>query len=242
MQAVILAAGMGKRLRPITDRLPKGLVEIEGKPLLEYSLNALIKNGIKDVVLVVGFLGGMFQQRFGNEYRCLKIEYVENKEYDKTGSMYSLTEAEGMIKGDIILLESDLLYDPMAIEILLNSELKDCFLVSKLSNSGDEVYICVDDNQKIIELGKNISNESKKCAIGEMVGISKFSRGLLKRVFKEAKKDYGQNHLNRHYEERVFLTSKSGFPIYALLCDDLDWIEIDKMDDLKRAKEKKSKK
>lgn len=237
MKAVILAAGVGKRLKPITNTLPKGLIEIGGESLLEYSFDALKENGIREVIIVTGFFSEAIKQRFEKEYRGLKINYVLNKEYYKTGSMYSLSKAKDRINGEIVLLESDLLYDSKAIGILLNSNFKDCILVAELSGSDDEVYVCVDDNQRIIELGKNIADENKKNAIGELVGISRFSREFLSKLFKRAEEDYEKGKLNSHYEECVFATSKLGNPVYAVLCKDLAWIEIDNENDLKRAKE-----
>jgi choline kinase len=237
LQAVILAAGLGKRLKPVTDILPKGLIEIRGKSLLEYSLNALSQNGIKEVIIIVGFLHKAIKQKFKEDYSGLKITYVLNKEYSKTGSMYSFSKVKEIIKGDIILLESDLLYEPNAIKVLLDFARKDAILVSRLSGSRDEVYICVDDNQRIIELGKNINEQSRKKAVGELVGISKFSREFLSELFEKAEEDYEKGKLNYHYEECVFATSKSGRPVYAVLCKDLTWIEIDNENDLKKARE-----
>lgn len=239
MQAVILAAGRGERLRPLTENLPKGLITIEGKTLLEYSLDTLRKNGIKEVIIVVGFCQDAIKRRFGENYRGLKIVYVSNDEYGITGSMYSFSKAKDLLRDDTtLLLESDLLYDPRAVKKVLEAPYKDCILVSELSHSGDEVYICVDDNQKITQLGKNISKEGRKNTVGELVGISKFAPKFLNQLFKKAEEDYRIGELNHHYEESVFAASrKSGIPVYAVLCKDLVWIEIDTEDNLKKAKE-----
>mgnify|MGYP001598219661 CR=1 FL=1 len=236
MQAVILAAGAGQRLKPVTNALPKGLIEIEGKTLLEYSLDALDEGGLKDIIIVTGFFGEAIKQKFGNKYAGLKITYVLNEEYYKSGSMYSFSKARDIINNDILLLESDLLYDSKAIGVLLNSGFKDCVLAGKLSGSGDEVYICVDENQRITELGKDITYENKKKAIGELVGISKFSKEFLAELFKNAEGDYKKGEANRHYEECILATAKSGNPVYGLLIGGLVWTEIDNEKDLLKAK------
>lgn len=236
MQAVILAAGAGQRLKPVTNALPKGLIEIEGKTLLEYSLDALDESGLNDIIIVTGFFGEAIKQKFGNKYAGLKITYVLNEEYYKSGSMYSFSKARDIINKDILLLESDLLYDSKAIGVLLNSGFKDCVLAGKLSGSGDEVYICVDENQRITELGKDITYENKKKAIGELVGISKFSKEFLAELFKNAEDDYKKGEVNRHYEECVLATAKSGNPVYGLLISGLVWVEIDNEKDLLKAK------
>jgi MurNAc alpha-1-phosphate uridylyltransferase len=73
LQVIILAAGIEERLKPATNTLLKGLIETEGEPLLEYSLNALKENGIRKVIIVIGFLGEAIEQKLGKAYRGLKI-------------------------------------------------------------------------------------------------------------------------------------------------------------------------
>ena len=237
MQTVILAAGKGRRLKARTDTLPKAMIEIGGKSLLEYSLESLVQNGITDVIVVVGFCHETITRRFGTRFLGSKIRYVINDNYAGTGSMYSLSLVRDIIEDEIVLLESDLLYEPRAINILLNGSLPNAILVAKLSGSGDEVYICVNENMEITELGKNIPEASKTHAIGELSGISRFQREFLELVFKNAQEDFRKGELNHHYEDCVFKTSQSTTPVYAKLASDLVWIEIDSEEDLRKARE-----
>ena len=179
MQAVILAAGKGTRLKAKTDTLPKAMIEIEGKPLLEYSLDALIENGITAVVLVVGFRHETIGRKFGTDYRGLKIRYVLNENYAGSGSMYSLALVKDIIEDEILLMESDLLYESRAISRLLNDGHPNSILVAGVSGSGDEVYICANQKQEITALGKNIPMSSRETAIGELAGISRFKSNFL---------------------------------------------------------------
>lgn len=235
MKAVILAAGMGVRLHPLTYKIPKGLIEIDGKTLLEYSLNNLSLFGINSVIIVTGYLEEMIQEKIGNSFNGMNITYVTNEIYSKSGSMYSFSRAKDIIDENILLLESDLLYDPKAIEVVRDSKIEDLILVTDLSGSGDEVFVCADENKRITALGKNI--EIKNQIVGELVGISKFSMRFLDILFKKAEEDYKAKQLNFHYEECVFATSTMGYPVYAQKCENLAWIEIDKENDLIRAKE-----
>ena len=237
MQAVILAAGKGTRLKTETDALPKAMIEIGGKPLLEYSFEALIQNGITDVIIVVGFRHETITQRFGTRYRGLRIEYVVNDNYAGSGSMYSLSLVKDLIKDEILLLESDLLYESRALDILLNGGRPNSILVTGLSGSGDEVYICANAKRQITELGKNIPQDSKKRAVGELAGISRFEPKFLKLVFLKAQEDFQKGEFNYHYEECVFRTSKNTAPVYAAPGGDLAWIEIDTAEDLRKARE-----
>ncbi len=106
----------------------------------------------------------------------LKIDYVLNDNYAGSGSMYSLSLVKDLIEDEILLMESDLLYESRAISLLLEGGHPNSILVAGLSGSGDEVYICANDKQEITDLGKNIPAGSKKNAIGELAGISKFQR------------------------------------------------------------------
>ncbi len=235
MKAVILAAGMGIRLKPLTNDMPKAFIKIDGKSLIIRSLDNLNNVGINDLIIVVGYLEDYFKKKIGYHYKNLKIKYISNPKYSVTGSMYSLSQTEGLIDDNILLLESDLLYEKISLKTLLNSSEPSEILVAPLSGSGDEVYICVNENNELINLGKNIMN--KEDAIGELVGISKLSYDFLKELYKQAKMDYERNENNYHYEEVIFKLSKK-LAIKCRMIKDLNWTEIDNDEDLIRAKEK----
>ena len=237
MKAVILAAGMGTRLQPLTKDIPKCLLNIDGKTLLDRSLINLAEFGIRDVIIVTGFQSDKIEQTFGNSYHGIDLCYVTNPRYSETGSMYSFSQARDLIDDNILLLESDLLYEQKAIKVILSSPLDDVILVSNLLHSGDDVYICINNKQQITNLGKNIPELEKQQAIGCLVGISKFSPTFLTELFEQAERDYANNILTDHYEESVLKTSRSGHPVYVEQCSDLRWIEIDNQSDLTRAKQ-----
>lgn len=236
MQAVILAAGVGGRINNEKTALPKGLIDLGGKPLLEYSLAALNQYGITDVIMVVGFEHAKIRNRFGSVFRDIKIEYVLNEKYAETGSMYSFTLVQEKIEDEIILLESDLIYDPRAIYRILNADHQNCILVTALSGSGDEVYICANGKQEITELGKEIPRSRRENAIGELAGISRYGANFLGHLFKHFQHDIAAGRLDYHYETCVFKTSRHTEPVYALLADDLVWYEIDTLQDLAKAR------
>jgi len=236
MKAVILAAGMGTRLRPITETLPKAFLPIDGKPLIYYSLENLAKSGITDVLIVTGFLHDRFHDEIGDSFRdSLNFEYAHNPRYSATGSMYSLSQTQDMIDEDIILLESDLLYEQRAIERLMEHDFRDMMLVAPLSGSGDEVYITADEEMHLTNLGKDIPEKDQ--AIGELVGITKLSYSYLEKVWECAVQDYENGKENYHYEEVIVRVAKTDRPLQCLKLPGLAWIEIDKAEDLQRAKE-----
>ena len=232
MRAVILAAGMGIRLRPLTYKIPKPLIKVDGISLIERSLDHLNELKIKDVIIVLGYLNELFRKKIGKKYKEIQITYIYNPEYSTSGSMYSLSKTKESINDDIILLEGDLLYEKKALEILLNSPEPNEILVAPLSGSGDEVFICVNNSNELTNLGKNINN--KQDAIGELVGISKLSLDFLLALYNKAQEDYERKKFLFHYEEVIFKLSKT-YPIKCKLMEELNWIEIDNENDLLRA-------
>lgn len=226
MRAVILAAGMGKRLKPLTENLPKALIPINGRPLIQYSLDNLKKANIENITLVVGFMENLFKEKLKN----YKIDYITNEEFETTGSMNSLLKTEGKINEDILLLESDLLYEPRALTTLLNAIEKNLILIAPISNSGDEVFIHFNELGYLEKLSQNPNDKDK--ANGELAGITKLSKEFLNWLYYIAKKD--KKSKTKHYEEVIYELSKK-FPIKCLLINDLIWTEIDTKKDLERA-------
>jgi 2-aminoethylphosphonate-pyruvate transaminase len=239
MKAVILAAGMGTRLGELTKEIPKSLLLIENKTLLERSLDNIQKSGIDETIVVTGYLNHEIQNKIGNDHNGMKITYVHSPEFSSTGSMHSLLQAKDAI-GDnsIVLFESDLLYHQKAISTILSSPKKDIILVADLLHSGDDVYVCTNDESHVTLLGKNIDDEKRQNALGALVGISKYSNEFLQNLFSHAKEDYEKGEGDYHYEETVLSSShKNDLPVHGLFCNDLHWIEVDNANDLKRARE-----
>lgn len=225
--AVILAAGMGTRLRDVIGVHPKGLLEIKGKTLIERSLTCLKAFGITQVVMVTGYQEEQYQKALNIEFP--EIKFVTNKDYAVTGSMHSLFLAAEYVTSDFLLLESDLLYETRTISSLLNQK-DSSILISGKTGSGDEVYIYGESN-KITEISK------KKIDIlvsqGELVGVSRISQNLYKKMC-----FYYKNQIefpsDFHYEDCISDLSKN-MEINYLKVVDLAWTEIDDSNHYDRA-------
>ena len=243
--AVILAAGMGIRLRNVTGLLPKGLLEIGGKSLISRSLESLKNEGIDRAIIVTGFQKSHYHQHLQQNEDIPELEFVHSKQFEDTGSMHSLFVAKNFVQEDFLLLESDLLYEPRALPSVINFEGPDVVLASGKTGSGDEVYIYEEKYEKqtgIIKSSSILTGEiaaiSKKpfpdlSVQGELVGISKISLKLLNRMC-----EHHEAHLefscNRHYEECISdLCSKKEIPFLRI--GDLVWTEIDDQSHYERA-------
>ncbi len=228
-QAVILAAGMGSRLKGTVDDRPKGFLHFGIKPIIEESIAKLIGIGITKIVIVTGY--------HSEYYDKLKEKYpfvvtIKNQDFDKTGSMYSLFTAKNLIENDFLLLESDLIYEYKALQVTQNSVFGNCILLSGRTKSGDEVYVGTNEN-RIVNLSKN-PNEIKKIG-GELVGISKISYDLYKLMVEHSEKQFSKDP---QYQYEDCLTDLSNIKeINYELVEDLAWIEIDDENHFKKAKE-----
>jgi choline kinase len=233
-QAIILAAGMATRLRPASDLLPKGLFKIGGTSLLDRSIELLAASGISDVLVVTGHHAGQIEVALGTHRGGARIRYVHNADYAETGSMVSLLAAAPSVNGDILLLESDLLYHPAFLEAALAAE-DDVLLAADVSGSGDEVYLAVDEDDRLRFLGKNPPPAWRERSVGELAGISRLSARLLARFCERAEQHLRNGHGNRHYEEILFEIAQEGWKLRVELCGGVPWTEVDTPNDLRRA-------
>ena len=230
--AVILAAGLGMRLRSVIGEVPKGLLEIQGSGLLERSIQLLSSCGIAKFFVVTGFQHQILEGRLREQVSEIPIDFVHNYQYASSGSMESLATMKNQVQEDFLLLESDLIYERRALELLLESDQADTVLTSGQTNSKDEVWIYGDPRspeRESLETGRvryiNKQPSSQFALRGELVGISWLSAGLF-----EAMCDYHAANkprtLQYHYEENISDLSTE-HQISYLKIPDLVWAEID---------------
>jgi 2-aminoethylphosphonate-pyruvate transaminase len=176
-QAVIMAGGLGTRLKNKTAAMPKGFIEIGGIPMVEWSVQKLFAAGIEEVIIGTGHCSEWYE-RLAQKYPCITI--LKNNRYAETGSMGTLACCAPAVKDDFLLLESDLIYDSVGLSVLINEAHKNVLLASGPTNSGDEVYLEADRNG-------NLKNHSKNRAsigdpVGELVGITKLTKNTLDKM------------------------------------------------------------
>ncbi len=231
--AVFLAAGRGVRFGEVN--ISKPLIKIGDKTLIEHSLDAVSMAGIKKAIIVVGHLKEKIQERLGDVYNGVKINYIENKNYMTTNTMHSFHAAKDLIESDVILLESDLIYDPNLIRQIIKSGKENLLVLAPLSGNDDEVLVSSIDGIKIDELGKQIE---RKNIIGEFIGISRFSKEYLQEAFSFFEREYLSQE--KVYYEQLFLQFSKMYnkSLSPFLVSDLIWSEIDTKKDLERVEKK----
>ncbi len=236
MKAVILAAGRGLRLLPLTETLPKCLIEIGGAALLERSLARLHEQGLRQAFIVTGHLGSMIRTKLGRRCRGVEITYVENPEYTVTGSMYSLSRLEFVLDEDIVLLDSDLLYSARALELVLSAPASDALLTTPVGSGGDHEYVSTRPDNSISGFGRPPRFFPPRAA-GCLAGISKLSAPFLELLFARARQDYAAGLRGADYEQYVLRTGLQEHDLYAVPAPGLAWTNVDTRADLINAVE-----
>ncbi len=226
--AVILAAGLGSRLKGISGDKPKGFLVLGGQPMVEKSVCKLLQQGIENIIIGTGYLNEEYD-RLAEKYP--QITCVENKHYASTGSMYTLYNLKDHLKEDFLLLESDLIYEHRSLTLLLEEGRLDVVLASGKTNSNDEVYIEVDSRGYLKNMSKK--KQDLKDIYGELVGITKVSYATFQDMCAYAELKF-KEHLKIDYEE-VLVGVASDHPVYIKKVEDLAWCEIDDERHLHRA-------
>jgi len=228
--AVILAAGLGSRLKERTGGKPKGFLVVGGKPIIERSIENLIEADIQEIIIGTGY-----EEHY---YKNLKEKYsrivcINNERFADTGSMYTLCNLSKEIKEDFLLLESDLIYEKSGLKELMEDIRPNLILGSSMTNSGDEVYIQVDEKNRLSNMSKDVG---KLVSIhSELVGISKLSYQTF-RIICDFALDKFQETPKLDYEHALVGISKK-VDIFVKKSDDFIWCEIDNEAHLSRAEE-----
>lgn len=236
MQAVILAAGMGKRLGDLTRHSTKCMVKVNGKRLIEHALDALLESGVRRVVMVVGHGADELQSVLGNDYRGARIDYVLNPIYAKSNNIYSLFLVRSfMEEDDSLLLESDVIFDPAIIRAGLDDPWPNLAVVAKFQPWMDGTVTKLDDREFIsCFVSKKEIVWSDLDQYFKTVNIYKLSREFSKDKFFPFLEVYIRaKGLNEYYEEVLkVLTFIDQGSIKALDISDKLWYEIDDLQDL----------
>ena len=181
-QAVILAGGLGSRLKDKTKTMPKGFLEIGGTAIVEQSIQKLLACGIEKIIIGTGHCSEYYDQ-LAQKYSA--IFTVKNERYADTGSMGTLEVCAPFVTDSFLLLESDLIYDSAGLFTLINDDRKNLILASGATHSGDEVYLEADENSYLIGLSKN--KETLKNIFEKLVGITKLTKNTLNKMCTYAK-------------------------------------------------------
>lgn len=239
MQAIILAAGMGKRLKELTNDSTKCMVKVNGRTMAERTLETLDECGLDRIVIVVGYEGQKLIDYVDSLGLKTKVEYVNNEIYDKTNNIYSLYLAKDyLVSDDTLLLESDIVFEKRVIQRLLDNSYPSLALVAKHEQWMDGTVVTLDDENNIIGFhGKKDFDFSRTDEYYKTVNIYKFSKEFSVSHYVPFLEAYCKALGNNEYYEQVLkvITLLDKPEIKAECLDDEVWYEIDDEQDLEIA-------
>ena len=241
MQAIILAAGMGKQLGRYTKDATKCMVSVNGKTLIEHTIETLATNNVSRLIVVTGYRSAVLTSFISKKFTAsnlngMKIEYIENTAYNRTNNIYSLYLARNeMIKDDTLLLESDVIFKRELIANLIKNKEKNLAVVSPFESWMDGTCTLLDKDGNITGmLDKAHFKWSDVKDYYKTVNIYKFSADFAKRYYVPFLEAYQKSFGKNEYYEQVLkvLSFLSGTALKAMIIHGDDWYEIDDPADL----------
>ena len=236
MQAIILAAGMGKRLKELTSNKTKCMVKVNGVSLIDRMLHQIEKYSLNRIVIVVGYEGQHLMDYIGTLGIKTPIVYVNNPIYDKTNNIYSLALAKDYLKeDDTLLFESDLIFEDAVIDELLSDPRETLALVDKYESWMNGTCLRVDENDNIKDFisGKNVQYK-EVVDYYKTVNIYKFSQRFSEKIYIPFLDAYENALGNNEYYEQVLkvITMLDDPEIKAKRLNGEKWYEIDDVQEL----------
>lgn len=240
-KAVILAAGVGSRLRPLTDLRPKPLVEVNGVPILHNALQNLEAVGVEEVTIIVGYRKDAIQYACGSRFGRIEINYVESTVFDRTGSAYSLWLArDALLSDDCYLLEGDVFFEEDALRYLNLANAAAVAAVAPFDSSMQGSAVVLSESgfisafrmrQTAADLGGNGPRLFKTLNILRLDSVT--LRGTIVPALDEI---IASGTTQAYTEELLaYLIERRGLQLAVARCDDLRWYEIDSTEDLRIA-------
>lgn len=238
MQIIILAAGMGNRLKPITNKVPKVMVKVAGKEIIFHQLDLLSKlKNVSEIIVVTGYKKNLIKNLVGQSYKGKKITYVDNDDYTQTNNIYSLYLALKKTKEDVLLLEGDVIFKPDLLGEITKYK-KDLIFVEKFKPYMDGGVVDIDAKTRQIKrlIPKRDQDENFEFSkYYKTVNIYYFTYSFIEKIYKPSLELYINSYGKKDYYELII-----GSLVYLNLCHlyayvinkELQWFEIDDFVDL----------
>ena len=232
MKAVILAAGVSRRLYPLTYDMPKCLIKVGEKPIINHQLDSLKNSGIDDIIIVVGYHREILMDHINTNYPDLNINFVINHHYFETNTAYSLQLCDEQVNNDqFILLNADVLYPYEVLERLMNSSDKTILAVEVKKCGREEVKVIEGKDQRLVAIGKDLIEDN---CLGEFIGVAKLSQDFSSMFFKSLDKLINAGGKSDYFEAAMH-SILANHPVFYEDVSDLPCIEIDFVEDLENA-------
>jgi choline kinase len=222
MKAIIMAAGIGKRLHALNIKKPKCLISIGSTTLIRRSVNLLVSKGISDITVVVGYKSDLIHNELNND-----VDYFENPDFQTTNSIRSLWYAKDLLEGDVLLLNGDLYYEIDILDYAINQTNPVVMLADSTRIDKADYRFGFSGNQ-INRFGKHLTNQETD---GEYVGIVRIDQSFIK-TFKQTLEDMiTAGKSNIWWEDVLYSFIEKQIPIHYFDIAGTFWSEVDTLQD-----------
>lgn len=235
MKAIILAAGFGSRLRPLTEMTHKSLLPVSGVSIMERMLSAIIQNQITDIAVVTGYRSADVRNFISERFPSINVTYINNEKYENTNTGYSLLLCEKFVGGDaFVKFDADVVFEPTVLKKLINAPHETCLCIdTNIHLEAEEVKVITNADGGVVAVGKKLD---PNLARGESIGIEKIGPEAGKQLFAELKKlmEHEENW-QEYYDDSYTTLVNAGVPFAAVDITGLAWVEVDTHADYDRA-------
>lgn len=222
MKAIIMAAGVGKRLQSLNINKPKCLIAVGSTTLIRRSVNLLVSKGISDITVIVGFKGHLIRNELNND-----VAYFENPDFHSTNSIKSLWYAKDLLEDDVLLLNGDLYYEHVILDYAINQTNPVVMLADSTRIDNADYRFSFRDGQ-IDQFGKHLTNQETD---GEYIGIVRIDQCFIK-MFKETLEEMiTAGKSNIWWEDVLYSFIAEQIPIHYFDVAGTFWSEVDTLQD-----------
>ena len=233
MKAFILAAGVSRRLYPHTYDIPKCLLEVGGKPIIHYQLDALKNLGVTDITMIVGYHREMLMINVEKNFPDLNFNFVINHHYFETNTAYSIHIGRDKLDSQVLLMNADVIYPEALLEKVFSSSYKTVLAVDIKACGKEEVKVIDGGQNKIVAIGKDLIEEQ---CLGEFIGVAKLSKDFVD-IFRRSISDLIDAGGKNDYFEAGIQPLLDKVDTHFIDISEYPCLEIDFLEDLESARE-----
>ena len=233
MKAFILAAGVSRRLYPHTYDIPKCLLEVGGKPIIHYQLEALKNLGVIDITMIVGYHREMLMINVEKNFPDLNFNFVINHHYFETNTAYSIHIGRDKLDSQVLLMNADVIYPKALLEKVFSSNYKTVLAVDIKACGKEEVKVIDGGQNKIVAIGKDLIEEQ---CLGEFIGVAKLSKDFVE-IFRRSISDLVDAGGKNDYFEAAIQPLLDKVDTHFIDISEYPCLEIDFLEDLESARE-----
>ena len=233
MKAFILAAGVSRRLYPHTYDIPKCLLEVGGKPIIHYQLDALKNLGVTDITMIVGYHREMLMINVEKNFPDLNFNFVINHHYFETNTAYSIHIGRDKLDSQVLLMNADVIYPEALLEKVFSSNYKTVLAVDIKACGKEEVKVIDGGQNKIVAIGKDLIEEQ---CLGEFIGVAKLSKDFVD-IFRRSISDLIDAGGKNDYFEAGIQPLLDKVDTHFIDISEYPCLEIDFLEDLESARE-----